>query len=376
MATILGDISTPFVNDLTLKRVMSSAVKKNIFQNIFTKPGEAVTEEFSEDTAAAQIQVIRVKNIDDNARRIGSAANGGYFNEDSASMSSTQAYGINILDSIDRPIDVPTNAQDMINVNLVEAELANLSGRVSRNINAATIAAQIAKNFNDIRKSVVEKNWVELAAPHPNYKDAIIEAGSQLDDGNEAEGIDAYPDGGRAVFVRSNAKSALLKTGQILVGGSNAAQDIIRKGGLDANTTPHVSTDGYLGEVDNMPVYMASKVVWKLVEKYLGLEAGALDGVEALVVSYIGTGRALAFNHAIKIVDTQSGQGKRIQPCYRFGVECWDALSVVPIVKNGFTNPSATADLAVIPPKSRPATQPTSTQSESSKKGAEPKASE
>lgn len=356
MAAILGDISTPFVNDLTLKRVMSSAVKKNIFQNIFTKPGEAVTEEFSEDTSAAQIQVIRVKNIDDDARRVGSDTNGGYFNSDNASTSSTQAYGINILDTIDRPIDVPTNAQDMINVNLVEAELSNLAGRVSRNINASTIAAQIAKNFNDIRNSKVTSNWVKLDATNPNFKDAIIEAGAQLDDGNEAEGVDAYPDDGRAVFVRSNAKSSLLKTGQLIVGGSNAAQDIIRKGGLDANTNPHVATDGYLGEVDNMPVYMASKVVWKLVEKYLGLTAGALDGVEAIVVSYIGTGRALAFNHAIKIVDTQSGQGKRIQPCYRFGVECWDALSVVPIVKNDFTNPSADADLAVIPPKSRPAT--------------------
>ena len=353
MASILGDIKTPFVNDLTLKRVMSNAVKKNIFQNIFTKPGEAVTEEFSNDTDAAQIQVIRVKNIDDDARRIGSGNNGGYFNSDNASTSSTEAYPINILDSIDRNIDIPANAQDMINVSLAEAELANLSGRVARNVNAMTFAVQIAKNFNDIRNSKVTSNWIKLDATNPNYKDAIIEASSQLDDGNEAEGIDAYPDDGRAVFVRSNAKAALLKTGQLIVGGSNAAQDIIRKGGLDANTTPHVATDGYLGEVDNMPVYMASKVVWKLAEKWLGLTDGALDGVEALVVSYIGTGRALAFNHAIKMIDSPVGQGRRIQPCYRFGAECWDALSVVPIVKSDFTNPSADADLEAIPPKSR-----------------------
>ncbi len=356
MASILGDIKTPFVNDLTLKRVMSNVVKKNIFQSIFTKPGEAVTEEFSENTDAAQIQVIRVKNIDDNAREIGSDTNGGYFNSDGASTSSTQAYPINILNTIDRNIDIPTNAQDMINVSLAEAELANLSGRVARNVNAMTFAVQIAKNFNDIRNSKVSSNWIELDATNPNYKDAIIEASAQLDDGNDAEGIDAYPDDGRAVFVRSNAKSALLKTGQLIVGGSNAAQDIIRKGGLDANTTPHVATDGYLGEVDNMPVYMASKVVWKLAEKLLGLAEGALDGVEALVVSYIGTGRALAFNHAIKMIDSPNGQGRRIQPCYRFGAECWDALSVVPIVKNGFTNPSANADLVAMPPKSRPAT--------------------
>ncbi|MDE6605113.1 MAG: hypothetical protein K2K85_03715 [Clostridia bacterium] len=353
MASILGDIKTPFVNDLTLKRVMSSAVKKNIFQNIFTKPGEAVTEEFSEDTSAAQIQVIRVKPINDDARRIGGAVNGGYFNEDNAAISSTQAYPINMLEQIDRPIDIPTNAQDMINVNLVEAELANLSGRVARNINAMTIAVQIAKNFNDLRKGLVENNWIKLDAENPNFKDAIIDAGAQLDEGNEAEGIDAYPDDGRAVFIRSKVKSTLLKTGQLIVGGSNTAQDMIRKGGLDASATPEVATSGYIGEVNNMPVYVASKPVWRLAEKWLGLAEGALDGVEALVVSGIGTGRGLAFNHAIKIVDTQNGQGKRIQPCYRFGAECWDALSVVPIVKSDFTNPSADADLEAIPPKSR-----------------------
>lgn len=357
MASIMGEVNTPFVNDLTLKRVMSSVVKKNIFQSIFTRPGEAVTEKFSEDTAASQIQVIRVKNIDDAARRIGADENGGYFNSNDASTSSTEAYDITILDTIDRPIDVPTNAEDMINVDLVDAELANLSGRVSRNINAATFAAQIAKNFNDIRNNKVTSNWVELAATNPNYKDAIFDASAHLDDGNDDEGIDAYPSDGRAVFIRSHAKTALLKTGQIIVGGSNAAQDIIRKGGLDANATPDVSNTAYVGEVDNMPVYVASKPVWSLAEQYLGLAAGALNDVEALVVSGIGTGRALAFNHAIKIVDAQAGQGKRIQPCYRFGVKCWDALSIVPIVKNGFTNPSASADLEVIPPKSRkPAT--------------------
>ena len=67
--------------------------------------------------------------------------------------------------------------------------------------------------------------------------------------------------------------------------------------------------------------------------------------------------RALAFNSKIKIVDAQNGQGLRIQPKYRFGVECWDALSVVPIFSAAFTNPvtSAATALYVCGPASRPA---------------------
>jgi hypothetical protein len=84
---------------------------------------------------------------------------------------------------------------------------------------------------------------------------------------------------------------------------------------------------------------MTSKSIWAKAEQYMGLTKGALDNVEMLVVSGVGTGRALAFNSAIKIIDSPKGQGRRIQPKYRFGAECWDALSVVPCVNSSFTAP-------------------------------------
>ena len=353
MAAIFADIKTPYINDATLKRIMSSRVKENIFQGIFTKPGEAVNEKFSENTDAAEIQVIRVKPSTKDARELGADTNGAWYNANGASTPTTEAYSIRIVTTIDDVIDIPTNQQDMMNVDLAEAELANLAGRVNKNVNALTIAAQLAKNFNETADETVD-NWVVLDADSPNYKEAIIDAGAKLDDGNEAQGIDAYPDEFRAVFLRSAAKSALFKSGDLIVGGSNYAQDIIRKGGLDADTRPEVATTGYLGEVDNMPCYMASKAIWATAEKYLGLSAGALDGVETLVVSGVGTGRALAFNNAIKMIDSPNGQGRRLQPKYRMGAECWDAYSVVPVVKSTFTNPAtAGAHLTVKAPGSR-----------------------
>lgn len=344
MAALFADIKTPYVNEATLKRIMSNRVKENIFQGIFTRPNEAVTEKFSTDTDAAQIQVIRVKPNNKDAREIGADTNGGWFNSTGASTPTTEAYPIDIITTIDDVIDIPTNQQDMMNVDVAEAELANLAGRVKKNVNAITFAAQLATNFN-----AGATNKVTVA--NGDYLAAIIEAGAKLDDGNEAQGIDAYPDDQRAIFIRSSAKASLMKKGQIIVGGSNAAQTILRKGGLDENTDPDVAATGYLGEVDNMPVYMASKAVWTLAEKYMGLEAGALDEVEMLVVSAVGTGRALAFNAAIKMIDSPNGQGRRIQPKYRFGAKCWDALSVVPVVTSSFSAPVGT--ITVTAPGSR-----------------------
>lgn len=338
MAGLFADIKTPFVNEATLKRIMSSRVKENIFQNIFTRPNEAVTEKFSEDTDAAEIQVIRVKPDGSDAREIGDDLNGNWFNGESASYSTTAAYGIKILTTIDRNIDIPTNQQDMMNVDVAEAELANLAGRVNRNINAMTIAEQLRKNFTDVAAGTVAKNWITVSGD--DYLGALIEAGGKLDDGNAAEGVDAYPDGARAVIVRSSVKTALLKKGQVIIGGSDAAQNILRKGGLSENDRPEVASTAYVGEVANMPVYVASQVVWTLAERYLGLTPGRLDGVQMLVVSAVGTLRALAFNSAMKIIDSPDGQGRRLQPKYRMGTSCIDALSVVPVVDSSFVAPS------------------------------------
>lgn len=349
MSAIFADIKTPYIDTLTTRRVLSPAVKENIFQGLFTKPDESVTEKYSEDTDASEIQVLRVKPTANDARELGSSKNGAWFNSEDAAISSTDAYGIQILQTIDRNIDIPTNAQDMVSVDLLGAETRNLAGLVNRNINAATIAAQLAKNFNNVAGvdkknsnaaaetvTAVTKNWVTVASG--KYTDAFIDAAAKLDEGNEAQGIDAYPSDMRCCIVRPTAKAATIKAMTALYGGVGV-YDVLKHGGVDRETTPSVATNGYIGNFLDMNFYCGSAVVFGLVEKYLGLSDGALDNLAGIMVSAIGTGRALAFNSKIKQVDAQSGQGIRIQPKYRFGVECWDALSVVPIFSSAFTNP-------------------------------------
>ncbi len=378
MANLFADIKTNYINALTTKRILSPAVKENIFQGIFTKPDEAVTEKYSEDTDASEIQVLRVKPNQNDARELGAETNGKWFNSEGAAEPQTEAYGIRIITTIDRPIDIPTNAQDMVSVDLLSSETKNLAGLVNRNINAATIAAMLAKNFNNIAGfdrrgeeaataiTALSSNWVTVSGG--KYTDAIIDAAAQLDNGNDAQGIDAYPDDMRAVIIRPTIKASVLKSMTGLYGGT-AVFDVLKKSGLDTDARPEIATTGYVGEIANMPVYVASGVVWSLVEKYLGLAAGALANVAGIVVSAVGTGRALAFNSKIKIVDAQGGQGLRIQPKYRFGVECWDALSVVPIFSAAFTNPVTSADnaLYVCGPASRAATPATLSEKEDSK---------
>lgn len=353
MATF-ADIKTPHINELTLKRILSAQVKENIFQGIVIKPEEGVTEKYSENTDAAEIQVIRVKPNENNARELGTTENGGWFNGKSATQPATEAYGIQLVQVIDRNIDIPSNAQGMIDVDLASKEAENLAGLVNRNINAATIAAYIAKNFNNVAGydkknanatatsiTAVDRNWITHDSQ--TYVNDIIDALAKLDAGNEAEGIDVYPDEKRAVYVRATLKSEMLK-GMMALNGGTSIVAIANKGALVPGETPKAATTGYIGELANAPVYLLSDPAWSLAEKYLGLPKGALSKVVAIAVSSIGTGRALAFNSAIKQIPSPEGQGVRIQPKYRFGVECWDALSVVPVFSSEYTNPVAGTD--------------------------------
>lgn len=343
MAAIFGGINTPYINEATLKRVMSNVAKSNIFQGIFARPEEAATEKFSTDTDAAEIQVIRVKPNDGMAREIGADVNGAFFNADDARTSTTEAYGIKILTTIDYNVDIPTNLQNMINVDVAEAELSNLTGKVATNVNAVTLAAHLAKWLTyDANSTTDGGNKVQLAASPADgaYRDALIDANSFLDSGNESEGIQTYPRENRAFIFRSTMNANLKKGGNIIVGGSNFGQIMVKTGALDSDTKLE-NVLGYVGDVDGTPCYVASNPVWYLVERYLGLAKGDLDSVLGVAVCAVGTGRALAFQDSVKIIPAPSGQGIRIQPKYRMGAECWDALSVVPIVTNDFENPVA-----------------------------------
>jgi hypothetical protein len=77
-----------------------------------------------------------------------------------------------------------------------------------------------------------------------------------------------------------------------------------------------------------------------LVEGYLGLDKGDLAKVVGMVVASEATGRGIAFQNSIKAIDSPDGQGIRLQPLTRWGVEVWIPEGIQLIVEDDFVNPS------------------------------------
>jgi len=361
---------------------------ENIVQDILLRDGYGVTEKFSTDTDAFEVRIVRQQALDLDARKFGATFNGGFFNSLTEVQPTSEEYGIRLDHIIDRNIDIPSNMQDMFPLDIVGATTKRVGQAVARNVNASTMAEQLrvalnynaavalraANTINDAKFKTASASFasngvtfdysaaldtgtiVEHDTGTSNWQTTYLTASALLDNGDERHGVDIYPVDMRVAVWRPEIRAELLKTGQIIIGGSNFAQEMIAAGKVSPGGAPRENIGGYFGDIDATPQHIASKPLWNLAEKYLQLTPGDLDDVYGMIVSSLGTGRALAFNNTVKTIDSPNGQGMRIQPKYRWGVDTFFPKSVVLIVEDGFTNPAIDNDevdpLTILQPQS------------------------
>lgn len=352
MAYVGTNFSAPKLDGQALRRYTSKNIMENIFQEIAHLPERGITEKYSEDTNASEIRIIRQIAPDIKARRQGATVNGGYFNSNAPLMPQSAEYGLKILYMIDDAIDFPTVMDEMVELPVAEATTKAVGGLVARNINASTTAHQLAKVFNESIAGTLGDDYNAVILPSADaVKEGIILANSLLDDGDEANGVDIYPVNGRQLFIRSTTRAKLFTSGNIFVGGSNYAQEMLERGVISPGTYKQDKLQ-YVGEIDQVPVTVLAKTAWDLAEVYMQQTKGFLSDILGFLTAGIGTGRALAFNNSVKIIDSPNGQGRRAQYKYRWGVEVFHTKSVVPIVDYGKTLPTLTDPIEIEAPGS------------------------
>jgi len=340
---VLSQFTAPSIDGQAVKRVLATAIMENYVQDVIMRDGCGVTEKFTTDTDAFEVRVVRENPLTQNARNLGATINGGYFNGTGYEQPASTEYGLRLDYVIDQNVDIPANMQDMFPLDVVSATTRNLGQLVSRNVNASTLATQIASNLNhnaQLQEDGTAPTWQAVTLGTTDLAQSFLQASATLDNGDEDNGVDIFPVDQRVAMWRPTIRPYLLKTGSIIVGGSNFAQVMLASGKVDPSSgKPREYLGGYFGDIDRTPQHIASNAIWKLAELYLGLSAGALDDVYGLLGASIGTGRGLAFNSTLKVIDSPVGQGMRMQPKYRWGVETWFSQSIVLFVKTAFTNP-------------------------------------
>ncbi len=333
--------SAPSVNSQALARQLSPTVLVNVVQSLFHTPGKGVSQNVVVDTNAIEVRVIREKPLTQKARTIGETTDGNFFSSQTAEQPTSDEYGLRVNLVYDTPIDIPTNMQDMIPIDLANATMRNYVQAVAKNINASTIATQLGINLNALAVQEIAATGtgssVQLTIGTDDILDKFQDAQAFLDDGDSTNGVDTYPMGSRIGLWRTDAKRAFYKDATGVFSVTNwKAQDMLRIGAVDPESYPNTEKNGFFGEIDQCYNYFVASAVWSLAEDYMRqsaapVAAGFLDTVEGYICASMGTLRGIAINSTMKIVDSQAGQGIRLQPKQRWGVELIYAHSVVPL---------------------------------------------
>lgn len=344
--------TAPSIDGQALRRQLSMSFLLNIVQGLFHTPGRGVQQAVQIDTAGAEVRVIREKPLTQKARSLGETANGGYFNTNSPEQPSSDEYGLQVTFIIDNNIDIPSVMQDMLPLDIAQATVRNYEQLVAKNINASTIATQIASSLND-NATVVDgggtANWVTYDATA--MLDTFQDIAAVLDAGDVDNGVDTFPSDSRIALWRTYAKRAFYKTAKnVLDIGNWKAQDMVKLGTVDPESVRNTDKNGFFGEIDSTYNYMVAPAVFVLAEEYLRqsgapVAAGYLDDVVGYMCASMGTARGISLQSQVKIIDSPLGQGLRMQPKQRWGVEVFYPKSVVLCVATGFTNPAYPASV-------------------------------
>lgn len=337
------------VNDTATQVLAAKQVKENIFVNLVHKNGYGVTQH--EETNVSTLRMMKVPPTTASARKVGETTNGAFFNTDAAEVPQVVEYDLNLLYVFDQVFDLPEVQQDMCPVNIFDETNKNIGGRVATEINASTIAEQLADRYN---AADTADAWTGIAVVLPatgGYYEAVQEASTMLDDGDADNGIQAFPFEEREIIMRPSFRSSLLSAQGVLIGGSNYAQSMLARGAVSPDARKEWG-NMYCGEIDAIPCYIAPSALWTRAGEWAG-SATAFSATQAIVCAASATDRGISGQDYIKIIDSPNGAGKRLQPKTRWGVNVCYGKGIVPIIANGTAAPAS--PLAIMAPGSKAA---------------------
>ena len=312
ISQILSPTNATYINGVSAQRLLAKAVLKASFQKIVEKNGRGINDNWVKEddaTHAAQVFVNRVKPAKTLAREMGASKNGASYSANQH-YTETETVAIELLQVLDDPILVPRARQDMIPTDLVSTQIDLFTGRLATIINGATAASKLLANY----LAGDDANKVNITSTDIANKDVALrfmEANSLLDEGDEAHSIDIFPEETRIACVKVSYRPVLKGAGVLVIGGANDAYEILRRGGIDKDTTPQREEDGFIGTIDGVPCHVLSNESLKHASRFMGLPEKELKSSPFIgyIASSYANARGVSSADRIKVVDDPNGQG-------------------------------------------------------------------
>ena len=344
ISQVLSPTNATYINGVSARRLISSAVLANVYQGLVETDNRGVNSKWlteKEVDEATQVFVNRVLPIKMKPREHGSSKNGGSYNVNS-NYPQTITVGIDILTILDETIKISRASKNLIAVDLLAEQIEIYSKRKRVIINGMTFASKYLGSFL-AETDGKEINKVEISATDIANKllpEKLITANSLLDEGDIENGIDIFPQETRIAVFKVGYRPTLKASGVLLIGGANYAYDILKSAGISTEAKATKLENGYWGDIDGVPCHGISNESLRQAADFLGFsETEIIKGdFIGYVSSSYANARGVSTIEEVKIVDDPAGQGIILQPFSKMGAVSWYPKGNVMLVKDTFTN--------------------------------------
>lgn len=347
ISQILSPTNATYINGVAAERRVAAAILKNMFQGLVEKNNLGVNDNWvteSDADESAQVFVHRIIPVKMKPRELGANKNGASFSANQH-YTQTTTVGIEILQILDDPIIIPRATQSMIKTDLLAEQTQIYSDRLKTILNGATAASKILAVYlaKKASKPVNEKVISSTDVTNKEVLNKFIEANSMLDEGDQANGIDIFPEDTRIAVFKTSWRATLKANGVLTLGGANYAYDIAKGDAISNGAKARKAEDGYVGDIDGVPCHLISNESLMHAAGYLGFPDNEfLDNqLCGYIASSYANARGVSTSKQVKVVDAQSGQGLVFQPYTKFGCVSWYPKGNVMITSEAY-NPFTT----------------------------------
>ena len=345
------------VNDTALHVAVSQHILEAYVQNSLYLDGMGITQITTDNVGAGAVRVPKLVVSDGKFRKLGATTNGGWFDTASIVAKGLDEEIVELLYIYNTNEDVPMSQQALSLGGLANLEMRTrmIGKNIARQMNAGTLATQLVAVINAVITAGAETGYIftYTASTSGSAYAKFVEACAALDDGDTYNAY--FPIEGRLALIRSSFETEMKTvTTNVFLGGSNFAQEMRARGNLSPDAKLPENLNGWRGFVNGVPTFLCSAQIWNEAEDWMvvasnstPVSSGYLDNINGLVCSHIATLRGHAFPESVKVIDSPTGQGLRVQPESNFGVKVVYPKGIKLIAKAAFTEGSSA--LAVLP---------------------------
>lgn len=318
--------------------VMARAMAEAIYVGEIFRDGQSVTQKYTVGAKVGDAVRVPLETPYPNSSRTlalggrqGTTGNGGTINVNAPYLPSDSEFVLFLNQVNDTPLLFPDISKDWMPFNTIARRIAGFTKGVVEDRSASILAEIIAYNaYRALNNG--GSNIQNITVANENaYATLLNDLNTALSDGDTLTNAHTYATEGRTIIGRPGFVNGMLnRNSGVILTGSDIAQTMLKEYSFDKDLADRDYVgNAYKGHIMGFDIVECANYIWSRAEKYLGLEAGALDNILAIAVSKEATAVTANIDLGFKMIDANEVRGLKGQPLTCWGMEAFRMIQLI-----------------------------------------------